>query len=146
MKFIPLWSKWSELKLDLSFSPQLIFSWNNMLTLVSPWTWHLSLWQKHKLRVANVVNNLFISLTQLWALCSLTHGKALSWRWILWGMLCKVGLKEYRERKNKSKVTQEPVEIKKNTINTSKKRRESLTQMKKEWKIARWKNMRNWAK
>ena len=28
-------------------------------------------------------------------------------------MLWKVGLKEQRERKNKSKVTQEPVEIKK---------------------------------
>ena len=52
-------------------------------------------------------------------------------------MLLKVRLKKSRERKNKSKVTQEPVEIKKNTINTSKKRRESLTQMKKEWKIAR---------
>ena len=53
-----------------------------------------------------------------------------------------MGLKEQRERKNKSKVTQESVEIKvkykiKNTINTSKKRRESLTQMKKEGKIAR---------
>ena len=35
---------------------------------------------------------------------------------------------------------------KKNTINTSKKRRESLTQIKKEVKIARWKNMRNLAK
>ena len=46
-----------------------------------------------------------------------------------------MGLKEQRERKNKSKVTQEPLE--KNTINTSKKRRESLTQMKKEEKIAR---------
>ena len=44
-------------------------------------------------------------------------------------MLWKVGLKEQRERKNKSKVTQELV--KKITRNTSKKRRESLTQMKK---------------
>ena len=54
-------------------------------------------------------------------------------------MLWKVGLKEQRERKNKSKVTQELVErkVKKNTRNTSKKRRESLTQMKKEEKIAR---------
>ena len=51
------------------------------------------------------------------------------------------GLKEQRERKNKSKVTQELVErrVKKKryTRNTSKKRRESLTQMKKEEKIAR---------
>ena len=45
-----------------------------------------------------------------------------------------MGLKEQRERKNKSKVTQKLVEIKvkkKNTRNTSKKRRESLTQKKK---------------
>ena len=52
-----------------------------------------------------------------------------------------MGLKEQRERKNKSKVTQELVERKvkkgKYTRNTSKKRRESLTQMKKEEKIAR---------
>ena len=50
-------------------------------------------------------------------------------------MLLKVGLKEQRERKNKSKVTQELVERKvekNNTRNTSKKRRESLRQMKKE--------------
>ena len=57
-------------------------------------------------------------------------------------MLWKVGLKEQRERKNKSKVTQELVEKKskekeKYTRNISKKRRESLTQMKKEEKIAR---------
>ena len=57
-------------------------------------------------------------------------------------MLWKVGLKEQRERKNKSKVTQE-LDKKKSkekeiyTRNTSKKRRESLTQMKKEEKIAR---------
>ena len=52
-----------------------------------------------------------------------------------------MGLKKYRERKNKSKVTQELVERKvkkgKYTRNTSKKIRESLTQMKKKWKIAR---------
>ena len=65
-----------------------------------------------------------MALTQLWVLCTLTHG-----------MLLKVGLKEQRERENKSKVTQEPLE--KNTINTSKKRRESLTQMNKQGKIAR---------
>ena len=57
-------------------------------------------------------------------------------------MLWKVGLKEQRERKNKIKVTQELVErkVKKNKNiqeNTSKKRRESLTQMKKEEKKAR---------
>ena len=57
-------------------------------------------------------------------------------------MLWKVGLKERSERKNKSKVTQELDEKKsqekeKYTRNTSKKRRESLTQMKKEEKIAR---------
>ena len=47
-------------------------------------------------------------------------------------MLWKVGLKEQRERKNKSKVTQELVERK-----VKKKGKESLTQMKKEGKIAR---------
>ena len=52
-------------------------------------------------------------------------------------MLWKVGLKEQRERKNKSKVTQELVEKKseekeKFTRNTSKKRKESLTQMTKD--------------
>ena len=57
-------------------------------------------------------------------------------------MLWKVGLKERRERKNKSKVTQELDEKKshekeKYTRNTSKKRRESLRQIKKEGKIAR---------
>ena len=46
-------------------------------------------------------------------------------------MLWKVGLKEQRERKNKSKVTQELVEKK------EKKGNESLTQMTKEGKIAR---------
>ena len=50
-----------------------------------------------------------------------------------------MGLKEQRERKNKSKVTQELFEKKskekeKYTRNTRKKRRESLTQMKKEGK------------
>ena len=47
-------------------------------------------------------------------------------------------MKEQRKRKNKSKVTQELVERKgKYTRNTSKKRRESLTQTKKEEKIER---------
>ena len=52
-----------------------------------------------------------------------------------------MGLKEQRERNKKMKVNQELVERKvkkgKYTRNTSKKRRESLTQMKKEEKIAR---------
>ena len=48
-------------------------------------------------------------------------------------MLWKVGLKEQRERKNKSKVTQELVEKKEGNIQ-NKKRNESLTQMKKEGK------------
>ena len=51
-------------------------------------------------------------------------------------------MKEQRERKNKSKVTQELDEKKsqekeKYARNRSKKRRESLTQMKKEEKMAR---------
>ena len=50
-------------------------------------------------------------------------------------MLWKVGLKEQRERKNKSKVTQELVEKKKKYSRiTNKKRKELLTQMKKEGK------------
>ena len=49
-------------------------------------------------------------------------------------MLWKVGLKEQRERKNKSKVTQELVKKKKYSRITNKKRKESLTQMKKEGK------------
>ena len=63
-------------------------------------------------------------------------------------MIWKVGLKDQRERKNKSKVTQELVErkVKKITRNTSKKRRESLTQIKKKGKIAMLKNMGNWEK
>ena len=57
-------------------------------------------------------------------------------------MLWKVGLIEQRERKNKSKVTQELFENKskekeKYRRNTSKRRRESLTPMKNEEKIAR---------
>ena len=54
-------------------------------------------------------------------------------------MLWKVGLKEQRERKNKNKVTQELVEKKRGKYSriTNKKRKESLTQMKKEGKIAR---------
>ena len=54
-------------------------------------------------------------------------------------MLWKGGLKEQRERKNKIKVTQELVErkVKKITRNTSKKRRESITQMKKKGLIAK---------
>ena len=51
-------------------------------------------------------------------------------------MLWKVGLKEQRERKNKTKVTQELVEKKRGKYSriTNKKRKESLTQMKKEGK------------
>ena len=51
-------------------------------------------------------------------------------------MLWKVGLKEQRERKNKSKVTQELVEKKRGKYSRiiNKKINESLTQMKKEGK------------
>ena len=136
MKFILRWSKWSVLKLDLSFSPQLIFSGNNVLALVPPWTCAPQLMpKKNKLRMANAVNNLFMALAQLWVLCTLTHGKSMSWGWLLWGMLWKLGLKEQRERKNKSKVTQELFEKKEIFKNYKQKiRKESLTQMKKEGK------------
>ena len=50
-------------------------------------------------------------------------------------MLLKVGFKEQRERKNKSKVTQELFEKKeKYSRITNEKRKELLTQMKKEGK------------
>ena len=49
-------------------------------------------------------------------------------------MLWKVGLKEQRERKNKSKVTQELFKKKKYSRITNEKRKELLTQMKKEGK------------
>ena len=54
---------------------------------------------------------------------------------------------ERTKRKNKIKVTQEPVERKVNKNiwkceNTSKKRKDPLTQKKKEGRIARWKNTR----
>ena len=64
-------------------------------------------WQSHELRVAIMRNGL------------------------------EVGLKEQRERKNKRKVTQEPIERKlkqKKKKNTRKKIRESLTQMNKKGK------------
>ena len=51
-------------------------------------------------------------------------------------MLYKMGLKEQRERKNKSKVTQELFKKKREKYSriTNKKRKELLTQMKKEGK------------
>ena len=51
-------------------------------------------------------------------------------------MLWKVGLKEQRERKNKSKVTQELFKKKREKYSriTNEKRKELLTQMKKEGK------------
>ena len=51
-----------------------------------------------------------------------------------------MGLKEQRDRKNKRKVTEELVERKvkkKRNIKKKKKGKDSLTQMKKEGKIAR---------
>ena len=126
MKLIPLWSKWFELIIKLLFSTPIYL----LGTMCWPWSLlghvHLSLCQKHKLWVANTVNNLFMALTQLWVLCSLTHGKDMSWGWLLWGMLWKVGLKEQRERNNKSKITQELVErkVKKKNIQDIQARKE----------------------
>ena len=55
--------------------------------------------------------------------------------------------KKERERTNvKWLKNQLKEKWKENTINTSKKRRESLTQMKKEGKIAMWRNMRTMVK
>ena len=140
MKSILLWSKWSELKLDLWFSPQLIFSGNNVLAWSLLGHVHLSLCQKHKLRVANAVNNLFMVLTQLWVLCSLTYGKSMSWGWLLWGMLLKVGLNEQIERKNKSKVTQEFVERKLK----KKKNIQELQTRKEESHLHKWRKKIKW--
>ena len=142
------WSKWFELKLDPLFHP----NWSFLGTMCWPWSLlghvHLSLCQKHKLRVANAVNNLCYGPDPTLGIVYLDSWQSHGWGWLLWGILWKVGLKEQRERKNNSKVTQELDEEKskekeKYTRNTSKKKRESLTQMKKEEKIAAWKNMRN---
>ena len=53
-----------------------------------------------------------MDINQLFLLCTLTHGKAMSWGWLLWGMFWKVGFKKKTERKKKRKVNQELVEIK----------------------------------
>ena len=112
MKLIILWSKWFKLKLDLSFSPQLTFAENNVLALVPPWTcapqlmpeayveggyWskqpfydpdptlgivYFDSWQSHELRVAIMRNAL------------------------------ENGVERIMREKNKSKLTQELVEIK----------------------------------
>ena len=39
---------------------------------------NLSLCNKDKLRVANAETNIVLALIQLWVLCTLTHGKAMS--------------------------------------------------------------------
>ena len=80
-----------------------------------------------------------MAMTQLWVLCTLTHDKAMSWGWLLWGMLWKVGLKEQRERKNKSKVTQElfEIKVKKNKI------LQEIQVRKEESHLHKWKRREN---
>ena len=151
MKFILLWSKWFELKLDLSFSPQLIFtrkkcvgpgpsldmctsayaksiSWGwlmKLTTLLWPWPnfGYCVLWLMAKPWVEG------------------DYYDECSWKW---------GWKNKERERTKLKLLKNQLKEKKRkgkyTRNTSKKRRESLTQMKKEEKIARWKNMRNRAR
>ena len=60
-------------------------------------------------------------------------------------MLLKVGLKEQRDRKNKSKVTQEPVEIKKYNKYKQEKKRVTYTNEERRAK-SKVKNMTNWEK
>ena len=63
-------------------------------------------------------------------------------------MLWKVGLKEQRERKNKSKVTQDLFEKKKREIfKNYKQEKKRVTYTNEERReTARWKNRRNWAR
>ena len=62
------------------------------------WPWsllghvHLNSGQKHKFRVANAETDLVLDLTQPWVMCTSTHGKAITWGWLLWVMTQKVGM------------------------------------------------------
>ena len=73
---------------------------------------HLILCQKHKLRVANAVNNLRYGPDPSLGIVYLDSWQSHELRVAVLKNALKVGLKEQRERKNKSKVTQELVERK----------------------------------
>ena len=132
MKFILLWSKWSELKLDLSLLGHV----------------HLSLCQKHKLRVANEVKNLRYGPDPTLGIVYFDSWQSQEWRVAIMSNAVGSGVGNERERTKIKWLKNQLTEKwnKKYTINTNRKRRESLALMKKQGKIARWKNMRNMAK
>ena len=82
------------------------------------WPWsllghvHLSLCQKHKLRVANAVNNFFYGSDPTLGIVYFDSWQSHELRVAIIRKALEKGLKEQRERKNKSKVTQELVERK----------------------------------
>ena len=82
------------------------------------WPWsllghvHLSLCQKHKLRVANAVNNLRYGPDPTLGIVYLDAWQSHELRVATMRNGVEIRLKEQRERKNKSKVTQELVERK----------------------------------
>ena len=73
---------------------------------------HLSLCQKHKLRVANAVNNLRYGPDPTLGIVYLDSWQSHELRVAIMRNALELGSKEQRERKNKSKVTQELVERK----------------------------------
>ena len=73
---------------------------------------HLCLCQKHKLRVANAVNNLRYGPDPTLGIVYLDSWQSHELRVAIMRNALESGLKEQRERKNKSKVTQESVERK----------------------------------
>ena len=74
---------------------------------------HLSLCQKHKLRVANAVNNLRYGPDPSLGIVYLDSWQSHELRVAIMRNALKMGVKEQRERKNKSKVTQRLVGVKK---------------------------------
>ena len=96
------------------------------------WPWsllghvHLSLCQKNKLRVVNEVKNPFYGPDPTLGIVYFDSWQCHVLRVAIMRNLWKVGLKEQRERENKSKVTQELVErkVKKKYIQEIKARKE----------------------
>ena len=79
------------------------------------WPWsllghvHLSLWQKHKLRVANAVNNPFYGPDPTLGIVYFDSWQSHELRVAIMRNALEMGLKEQSERKNKSKVNQDLV-------------------------------------
>ena len=80
------------------------------------WPWsllghvHLSLCQKHKLRVANAVNNLHYGPDPILGIVYLDSWQSHELRVAVLRNALESGLKEQRKRKNKSNVSEELVE------------------------------------